>query len=114
MRSVANRPVTNATVALRETVAAKLSGKPPAQAGKVSPMRDMLYVTFSEKLHAAPSDAGKGVDVGLLMKVVARNAKQGAQLTPQGVLKWPLSSAQADVVLRETRELLAMLDQPAS
>jgi len=113
-RAAANRPVTNATVALRETVAAKLSGKPPAQAGRVGPMRDMLYVTFSEKLHAAPSDAGKGVDVGVLMKVVARNAKLGAQLTPQGVLKWPLSSSQADVVLRETRELLEMLGSPAS
>ena len=113
-RAAANRPVTNATVALRETVAAKLSGKPPAQAGRVGPMRDMLYVTFSDKLHAAPSDAGKGVDVGVLMKVVARNAKLGAQLTPQGVLKWPLSSSQADVVLRETRELLEMLGSPAS
>jgi transcription-repair coupling factor (superfamily II helicase) len=108
-RAAANRPVTNATVALRETVAAKLSSKAPAQAGKVGPMRDMLYITFSEKLHAAPSDAAKGVDVGLLMKVVARNAKAGAQLTPQGVLKWPLSSAQADVVLREARELLDLL-----
>jgi transcription-repair coupling factor (superfamily II helicase) len=50
------------------------------------------------------------VNVGALMKIVARNVKNGAQLTPQGVLKWPLSSAQSDVVLKETRELLAMLD----
>ena len=73
-------------------------------------MRDMLYVTFSEKLHAAPAEASEGVTPGLLMKLVARNAKAGAQLTPQGVLRWPLSGAQAEVVLKETRELLAMLE----
>ena len=83
---------------------------PLAQAGRIKAMRDMLYVTFSEKLHAAPSEEGKGVNVGVLMKIVARNAKNGAQLTPQGVLRWPLTSAQAEVVLAETRELLAMLD----
>jgi transcription-repair coupling factor (superfamily II helicase) len=72
-------------------------------------MREMLYITFSEKLHAAPQEDGKGVNVGALMKLVARNAKNGAQLTPQGTLRWPLSSANADVVLAETRELLEML-----
>jgi transcription-repair coupling factor (superfamily II helicase) len=44
------------------------------------------------------------------MRIVAKNAKGGAQLTPQGVLKWPLSGAGAEVVLRETRELLGMLE----
>lgn len=73
-------------------------------------MREMLYVTFSDKLHAAPAVEGTGISAGMLMKLVARNAKNGAQFTPQGVLKWPLSSAQADVVLTETRELLAALD----
>jgi transcription-repair coupling factor (superfamily II helicase) len=108
-RSVANRPVTNATLALRETVAAKLTSRPLAQAGQNRPMREMLYVTFSEKLHAAPAEDGQGIDAGKLMKLVARNAKNGAQLTPQGVLRWPLSGSVADVVLRETRELLEML-----
>ncbi len=70
-------------------------------------MRDMLFVTFSDKLHAAPSEEGKGVSPGLLMKLVARNAKNGAQLTPQGVLRWPLSSGQASDVLSETYSLLA-------
>jgi transcription-repair coupling factor (superfamily II helicase) len=109
-RAAANRPVTNATVAVRETL------RPAAaQAGKMKTMREMLYVTFSEKLHAAPAEQGKGINAGLLMKLVARNAKNGAQFTPQGVLKWPLSSAQSDIVLAETRELLAALDtgQPA-
>jgi len=105
-RAAANRPVTNATMALRETAAARPAS---AQAGKVRPMREMLYITFSDKLHAAPQEDGKGINVGALMKLVARNAKNGAQLTPQGTLRWPLSSAQADVVLAETRELLEML-----
>ena len=48
------------------------------------------------------------------MKLVSRNAKLGAQLTPQGVLRWPLSSAQAEDVIRETRDLLAGLDVAAS
>jgi transcription-repair coupling factor (superfamily II helicase) len=74
----------------------------------------MLYVSFSEKLHAAPSEEGKGVNVGALMRIVARNAKNGAQLTPQGTLRWPLSGAQPEVVLKETRELLAMLDGSAA
>ncbi len=108
-RAAANRPVTNATVALRETAAVRPANAPAAQAGKLKPMREMLYVTFSEKLHAAPADESKGLNVGALMKLVARNAKNGAQLTPQGTLRWPLSSAKADVVLAETRELLEML-----
>jgi transcription-repair coupling factor (superfamily II helicase) len=108
-RAAATRPVTNATVALRETAASRPANTPAAQAGKLRPMREMLYITFSEKLHAAPQEDGKGVNVGALMKLIARNAKNGAQLTPQGTLRWPLSSANADVVLAETRELLEML-----
>jgi transcription-repair coupling factor (superfamily II helicase) len=109
-RAATSRPVTNATVALRETAAVRPANAPAAQAGKMRPMREMLYVTFSEKLHAAPAIEGKGINAGMLMKLVAKNAKNGAQFTPQGVLKWPLTSAQADVVLKETRELLAALD----
>jgi transcription-repair coupling factor (superfamily II helicase) len=108
-RAAANRPVTNATVALRETAATRPASALAVQAGKMKPMREMLYITFSDKLHAAPAEEGKGVNVGNLMKLVARNAKNGAQLTPQGTLRWPLSSAQADTVLSETRALLEML-----
>jgi len=107
--SATNRPVTNATLAMRETAAVRPANAPSLQAGKMKPMRDMLYVTFSEKLHAAPAEEGKGVNVGALMKLVARNAKNGAQLTPQGTLRWPLSSAKPDIVLAETRELLELL-----
>jgi len=44
-----------------------------------------------------------------MMKLVSRNAKRGAQFTPQGVLRWPLTSAKADEVLAETRKLLESL-----
>jgi transcription-repair coupling factor (superfamily II helicase) len=90
--------------------AARDATAPLAQAGRMKPMRDMLFVTFSEKLHAAPAEAGKGINVGALMKLVSRNAKNGAQLTPQGVLRWPLSGSDAETVLSETRELLASLE----
>jgi transcription-repair coupling factor (superfamily II helicase) len=49
------------------------------------------------------------VDPAAMMKLVSRNAKRGAQFTPQGVLRWPLSSAKADAVLSETRTLLESL-----
>jgi len=112
-RAALNRPESNATRAMRETAAVRPAGAPAAaarQAGAMKPMREMLYVTFSEKLHAAPAADGKGINAGLLMKLVAKNAKNGAQFTPQGMLKWPLSSAQAEAVLAETRELLDMLE----
>jgi transcription-repair coupling factor (superfamily II helicase) len=109
-RAVINRIETSATRAAREVAGARPANTPLAQAGKIKAMRDMLYVTFSDKLHAAPQEEGKGINAGLLMKLVAKNAKNGAQFTPQGVLKWPLSSAKADDVIRETRELLAALD----
>jgi transcription-repair coupling factor (superfamily II helicase) len=108
-RAALTRPESNATRAMRETAAVRPANTPAAQAGKLKPMREMLYITFSEKLHAAPVEGTQTISPGLLMKIVAKNAKNGAQLTPQGVLKWPLSSAQADTVLRETRELLDQL-----
>jgi transcription-repair coupling factor (superfamily II helicase) len=108
-RAALTRSESNATKAAREIVGQRPASAPQAQAGRMKPMRDFLYITFSEKLHAAPQPEDKGVNVGALMKLVSRSAKQGAQLTPQGVLRWPLSSAQADTVLIETRELLEML-----
>jgi transcription-repair coupling factor (superfamily II helicase) len=109
-RAALNRTETNATQAARDIAAKRPPNTPLAQAGKIKAMRDMLYVTFSEKMHQAPAEEGKGVSAGVLLKLVSRHAKSGAQLTPQGVLKWPLSSGAAEVVLKETRELLAMLD----
>jgi transcription-repair coupling factor (superfamily II helicase) len=120
-RAALNRPSeSNAAKAAREATATRASGSPFAQAGglrqagQIKPMRDMLFLTFSEKLHAAPQTEGQGINVGLLMKLVAKNSKAGAQLTPQGVLRWPLSGAQPEVVLRETRELLQSLSETAA
>ena len=53
------------------------------------------------------------VDPGVLMKLIARNAKRGAQFTPQGVFRWPLTSAKAEDVLAETRTLLDQLEPSA-
>jgi transcription-repair coupling factor (superfamily II helicase) len=71
----------------------------------------MLHLRF-----VAPEAAGENVlahasvDPGMLMKLVARNAKRGAQFTPQGILRWPLTSAKAEDVIAETRALLDSLD----
>jgi transcription-repair coupling factor (superfamily II helicase) len=109
-RAALNRSTeSNAAKAVRDVTATRATNSPLAQAGRMKPMRDMLFITFSEKLHAAPAEAGKGINVGALMKLVSRNAKNGAQLTPQGVLRWPLSGASAETVLNETRELLSQL-----
>jgi transcription-repair coupling factor (superfamily II helicase) len=64
---------------------------------QVDRKRDQLHIRFIE--HA-------GIDPGRLMKLVARNAKRGAQFTPQGVLRYPLSQTKPDEVLMEIRLLL--------
>jgi transcription-repair coupling factor (superfamily II helicase) len=60
-------------------------------------MREMLMLRFDQK---AP------IDPGAMMKLVSRSAKRGAQFTPQGVLRWPLSSSKAEEVISEARALL--------
>jgi transcription-repair coupling factor (superfamily II helicase) len=69
---------------------------------------EMLNIKFAER--EGEASALNGVDPGVLMKLVSRNTKRGAQFTPQGVLRWPLTSAKAEDVLRETRELLEQLN----
>jgi transcription-repair coupling factor (superfamily II helicase) len=49
------------------------------------------------------------VDPQHLMRLVARNAKRGAQFTPQGLLKYPLAATRSDEVLLEIHELLELL-----
>ncbi len=49
----------------------------------------------------------------MLMKLIARNSKRGAQFTPQGILRWPLTSAKAEDVLAESRALLEQLEPVA-
>jgi transcription-repair coupling factor (superfamily II helicase) len=62
--------------------------------------RSELHIRFTENA---------AVDPQHLMRLVAKNAKRGAQFTPQGVLKYPLSAARPDEVLLEIHELLATL-----
>ena len=49
------------------------------------------------------------IDPQHLMRLVARNAKRGAQFTPQGVLKYPLVATRSDEVLLEIHELIEKL-----
>ena len=71
---------------------------------------EMLHLKFATPEDAASTTlAHASVDPGLLMKLVARNARRGAQFTPQGVFRWPLASAKAEEVIAETRTLLESL-----
>jgi transcription-repair coupling factor (superfamily II helicase) len=92
----------------------------PNPANKKQPLKsfvEMLHVKFAEALSGgAPATApgttpapDRTVDPGLLMRLVSRNAKKGAQFTPQGILRWPLTAAKAEIVLAETRALLDAL-----
>ncbi len=62
--------------------------------------RDQLHLRFTETA---------GVDPGRLMQLVARNAKKGAQFTPQGVLRFPLAAVKPNDVLSEVHALLDKL-----
>ena len=62
--------------------------------------RDQLHIRFSEKAE---------VDPGRLMKLVARNAKKGAQFTPQGVLRFPIAGTRPADVFQEVHALLDQL-----
>jgi transcription-repair coupling factor (superfamily II helicase) len=72
---------------------------------------EMLHIRFAAE--AADSSqqqmGGDHVDPATIMRLVARNAKRGAQFTPQGVLRWSLTSAKAADVLSEARALLESL-----
>ena len=46
------------------------------------------------------------IDPGRLMRMVAKNAKRGAQFTPQGVLRFPLTSKEPVEMILEIRLLL--------
>ncbi len=67
---------------------------------QVDRKRDQLHIRFTESA---------AIDPGRLMKLVAKNAKRGAQFTPQGVLRFPLNSTKPEEVLIEVRLLLEEL-----
>jgi transcription-repair coupling factor (superfamily II helicase) len=63
--------------------------------------RDLLHLRFTEKA---------AVDPERLMRIVARNARKGAQFTPQGILKFPLSGNIANEPMKIMTEARALLD----
>jgi transcription-repair coupling factor (superfamily II helicase) len=67
---------------------------------QVDRKRAELQIRFTENA---------AIDPQQLMRLVARNAKRGAQFTPQGLLKYPLAATRSDEVLLEIHELLANL-----
>jgi transcription-repair coupling factor (superfamily II helicase) len=67
---------------------------------QVDRKRDQLHIRFTETA---------AVDPGRLMKLVAKNAKRGAQFTPQGVLRFPLTATKPEEILSEVRALLEEL-----
>ena len=67
---------------------------------QVDRKRDQLHIRFTGQAN---------VDPGRLMKLVAQNAKKGAQFTPQGVLRFPLRATEPGEVLAELRALLESL-----
>jgi transcription-repair coupling factor (superfamily II helicase) len=62
--------------------------------------KDQLQLRFTETAK---------VDPERLMQLVAKNAKRGAQFTPEGVLKLPIKGGKPEEVLREARALLETL-----
>jgi transcription-repair coupling factor (superfamily II helicase) len=92
-------PLPDSTVYLLEAASLRIECERLGIA-QIDRRRTELQLRFTE--HAQ-------VDPQHLMRLVARNAKRGAQFTPQGVLKYPLSSTRPDEVLLEIRELLSNL-----
>jgi transcription-repair coupling factor (superfamily II helicase) len=71
---------------------------------QVDRKRTELHIRFMEKA---------AIDPQRLMRLVAKNAKRGAQFTPQGLLKYPLAATRSDEVLLEIHELISNLAPPA-
>jgi transcription-repair coupling factor (superfamily II helicase) len=67
---------------------------------QVDRKRAELHIRFTENATVDPQQ---------LMRLVARNAKRGAQFTPQGLLKYPLAATRSDEILLEIHELIANL-----
>jgi transcription-repair coupling factor (superfamily II helicase) len=68
---------------------------------QVDRKRDQLHIRFTEKAN---------VDPGRLMGLVAKNAKRGAQFTPQGVLRFPMAAIKPEEVFAEVRSLIENLE----
>jgi transcription-repair coupling factor (superfamily II helicase) len=89
----------DSTVYLLEAAALRLECEHIGIA-QVDRKRTELQIRFTEKA---------GIDPQHLMRLVSRNAKRGAQFTPQGLLKFPMAATRPDDVLLEIRDLLSKL-----
>jgi transcription-repair coupling factor (superfamily II helicase) len=96
-------PLPDSTVYLLEAASLRLEC---ARVGiaQIDRKRGELHIRFTENA---------AIDPQHLMRLVARNAKRGAQFTPQGVLKYPLAASRSDEVLLEIRELIGNLSPEA-
>ena len=92
-------PLPDATVFLLEAAALRVECEHMG-ISQIDRRRGELQIRFTESAQVDPQH---------LMRLVARNAKRGAQFKPQGVLKYPLAATRPDDVLLEIRELLAKL-----
>jgi transcription-repair coupling factor (superfamily II helicase) len=92
-------PLPDSTVYLLEAASLRLEGE-RIGISQIDRKRGELQIRFTENASIDPQH---------LMRLVARNAKRGAQFTPQGVLKYPLAAARPDEVLLEIRELINTL-----
>ena len=94
-------PLPDAAVYLLEAASLRLECERIGVA-QIDRKRAELQMRFSENAVIDPQS---------LMRLVAKNAKKGAQFTPQGVLKFPLAATRPDEILLEIRELLERLAQ---
>jgi transcription-repair coupling factor (superfamily II helicase) len=67
---------------------------------QVDRKRDQLHLRFTDKAL---------IDPARLMQLVAKNAKRGAQFTPQGVLRFPLAATKPEAIMVEVHALLDKL-----
>ncbi|HEY1578726.1 MAG TPA: transcription-repair coupling factor [Terracidiphilus sp.] len=92
-------PLPDSTVYLLEAASLRLECERMGVA-QIDRKRAELQIRFTEKA---------AIDPQHLMRLVAKNAKRGAQFTPQGMLKFPLIATRSDEVLLEIRDLLDKL-----
>jgi transcription-repair coupling factor (superfamily II helicase) len=99
-------PLPDAAVYLLEAASLRLECERIGVA-QVDRKRSELQIRFAENASAENS----AIDPQRLMRLVAKNAKRGAQFTPQGVLKFPLAASRPDEILLEIRDLLSRLER---
>jgi len=92
-------PLPDSTVYLLEAASIRLECERIGIA-QIDRKRAELQIRFTETA---------AIDPQVLMRFVARNAKRGAQFTPQGMLKYPLVASRPDEVLLEIRDLINTL-----